>query len=179
MKVIESSKTAALKRFARGLLTTTCLTAAAAGMAQATVVHETTVAGSDFGNSFAARNDLGSGVTEVIGSIPFSDSDFFQIGGFLAGGSYTITGGYTGFANYAVLNSAGSTVNGALVGNPATMTGTIPSDGILVVQVQNSEGGTYDLTLAAPTSGVPEPSTLGGVGLALAAGFALRRKLAK
>jgi PEP-CTERM motif len=179
MKLTESLRAAALKKFARGLLTTTCLTAAAAGMAQAGVVNESSVAGADFGNTFGLRNNLGAGVTEVIGAAPNGDVDFFSISGLLGGGAFSISGIYTGFANYSVLNSAQGTVS-AGGGNLSPLTGTIPNDGILVVQVSGSEGPTtYDLTLSAPTSGVPEPSTLGGVGLALAAGYALRRKLAK
>jgi hypothetical protein len=115
----------------------------------------------------------------VIGTInPSSDVDYFFISGLLAGGSYTITGLYTGFTNYEILNSSAGVLNVSATNNPS-MSGTIPGDGILVVHVNQTEQvATYDLTVSAPTA-VPEPSTLSGVGLALVAGLALRRKLAK
>ena len=121
-----------------------------------------------------------SGVTEIIGGInPTSDADFFSISGLTAGGNYTINGIYGASARYGVLNSAGGTLSGLLT-NPGSMTGTTPNDGILIIQVQqNEQVATYDLTLDASTSSVPEPSTLSTVGLALAAGVAMRRKLKK
>jgi hypothetical protein len=63
--------------------------------------------------------------------------------------------------------------------------GTVPGDGVLVVQVLQAEQvAFYGLTLTAqtaPPSGVPEPATVATVGLGLAAaGLASRRrKLAK
>lgn len=81
----------------------------------------------------------------------------------------------------------------AFGGIGAVFNGTVPSDGKLVVDVfleqEESQPGTafvpsvvpnfqtpsqespaYIVNLSTPTSGVPEPATLGGVGLALTAG---------
>jgi hypothetical protein len=169
-----------LKKFARHLLTTTCLTAAAAGAAHAGTINETSVSGGDFSNTFGGANALPAGTTEVLGQLnPFSDTDFFMFSGLLGGGAYTLTGVYTGFANYGILDSLGNTLNSP-TGNPASLGGTTPGNGILVVEVLNSEGTpTYDLTLNAAQAGAPEPSTLSAVGLGLAGAFALRRKLKK
>src|SRR4051812_43057138 len=120
MKVTDRS-TAALKRFARGLLTTTCLTAAATGMAQAGIVNEGGNGGAtdSFGNTFALVTALPGGTTEVIGGInPAGDNDFFRFSGLLAGAGYSFAGAYGGFAQYGVLTSSGATLNAA-VSNPA------------------------------------------------------------
>ena len=180
MKTTTKPQAGSLKKFMRGLLTTTCLTAAATGAAHASILNETSVAGADFGDTFALLNSLGSGVTEVIGQInPSFEHDYFSISGLAGGTSYTITGLYTGSASYEVLTS-GNLVLNSINNNPASMSGTIPGDGILVVHVaQNEQISTYDLTLTAASSGVPEPGTLAGAGLAVASGIALRRKLKK
>ena len=181
MKPSEKAPAAALKKFARHLLTTTCLTAAAAGVASAGTINESSVPGADFGNTFGVANVLPVGTDGVIGGVNTSDNDFFRFSGLLGGGAYTLTGVYTGFATYSILNSSQGVLNPGQ-SNPASFSGTIPGDGILVVSVQQNEQlGTYDLTLAAPQApgGVPEPATLTGVGLGLAGAWALRRKRAK
>ncbi len=177
MANLESSAARAMKKLARELLTTTCLTAVAAGAGQAATFNESTLP--DFNNTFASANTLPGGTDVVLGSIsPSSDNDFFQFTGLLGGGTYTLSGIYEGAATYQILNSAGGVLNTAVT-NPASFTGTIPGDGILVVGVtQNEQVALYDLTLSAPTA-VPEPSTAAAVALALAGGLALRRKLAK
>lgn len=173
---LSDKKPGALKKLARELLTTTCLTAVAAGAAQAATVNETV----DFNGSFATANVLPLGTDRVLGSInPSGDNDFFQFTGLLGGGAYSLAGLYEASASYTVFNSAGVVLNVETT-NPPLFTGTIPGDGILVVGVeQNEQISFYDLTLTAPTTGVPEPSTAVGVGLALAGALALRRKLAK
>ena len=169
-----------MKKFIRRSLVTTCLVVAATSAAHASIINETSVVGADFNNTFALLNSLGPGVTEVIGAInPFDDLDYFSISGLAGGLGYTITGIYTAMASYEVLTS-GNVVLNSLNNNPASMSGTIPDDGILVVHVANNEQmSTYDLSLTAASSGVPEPGTLAGAGLALASGIALRRKLKK
>ena len=181
MEPIKETSASTLKKFARHLLTTTCLTAVAAGAAHGNTINESSVSGGDFGNTFATRNLLGSATTEVIGAISgFTDNDFFQIGGLLGGSAFSISGVYTNFANYSVLNSAQGVIS-AGGQNPATLAGVVPGDGILVVQVLQSESlATYDLTITAnAATTIPEPGTLAAMGLGLAGAFALRRKLAK
>lgn len=169
------STSAAIKKLARKLLTTTCLTAVATGAAQATTFNETT----DFSNTSATANLLPVGTDRVFGSInPSGDIDFFKLTGLTPGALYSLIGTYEGSARYTVLNSALTTLNTA-VDNPALLTGTIPGDGMLVVGVlENEQIAFYDLTLQ--TSAVtPEPATTAGVGLALAGALALRRKQKK
>lgn len=181
MEPIKETSASTLKKFARHLLTTTCLTAVAAGAAHGNTINESSVSGGDFGNTFATRNLLGSATTEVIGGVSgITDNDFFQIGGLLGGSAFSISGVYTNFVNYSVLNSAQGVIS-AGGGNPATLAGVVPGDGILVMQVLQFEGlANYDLTITAPAATtIPEPGTLAMMGLGLAGAFALRRKLAK
>jgi len=165
-----------LKKIARRLLATTCLTAAAVGVSQAASVTETTFG--DFGNTFALQTLLPAGTTEVIGAInPSSDFDFFTISNLVAGGNYSITGVYTGNASYSVLSSANVVLSPG-TSNPAVLSGVVPGDGILVIAVgQQEQVATYDLTLDVAST--PEPATVAGVGLALAAGLAARRNRSK
>ena len=176
----QSSATDALKKISRHLLATTCLTAAAAHGA---TITESSVSGADFGNSFGAANVLPVGTTEVIGAInPSSDFDFFRFSGLQPGGGYSLAGFYeAGTARFGVEKSDQTFLN-ALTSNPASLSGVIPTDGILVVQVANNEAVmNYDLTLTAPlaSTGTPEPSTAAGVALGLAGAWALRRNKAK
>ncbi len=168
-----TSTSAAFKKLARKLLTTTCLTAVATGAAQATTFNETT----DFSNNSATANLLPLGTDRVLGSInPSGDIDFFKLTGLTPGALYSLIGTYEGSARYTVLNSALATLNTA-VDNPALLTGTIPGDGMLVVGVlQNEQIAFYDLNLQ---TSIPEPSTAAGVGLALAGALALRSKQKK
>ena len=175
-------KTARLKKFARHLLATTCLTVAATGAAQATTVNEST----DFGDTFATSNILPVG-TDVIngaifGSIAPDGADFFTFTNLLGGSAFTLgastpVGSF--FPEVQVLTSANTVVSpqqGFSLGSPASANGIVPLDGILVVQVNGNEGsGPYTVTLDAQ-SAAPEPSTLFGAGLGLAGAFALRRK---
>lgn len=140
---------------ARELLTTTCLTVAATGAAQAASFSEGGNFGTtdQFGNSFGAVFALPAGTDRVFGAIgpTGGDNDYFAFSGLAAG----------------------------------PFGGIVPGDGVLVVEVlQNEQIAYYHLTLtaqSAPTSSVPEPGTVATVGLGLgAAGLAARRrKLAK
>ncbi|MGH9723199.1 MAG: PEP-CTERM sorting domain-containing protein [Bryobacteraceae bacterium] len=178
MKFSEKSPVKAVKKLARELLTTTCLTAVAAGVAQATPFNESTVV--DFNNTFGTANDLPLGTDNVVGGLQtISDNDFFRFLGLAAGGAYTLTGSYELNASYSVLDSGGGVLNGPAT-NPPIFNGIVPGDGILVVGVnQQEQTAFYDLNLAAQSAEVPEPSTTAGVGLALAGALALRRKRTK
>ncbi len=168
-------KKAALKKLARHLLTTTCLTAAATSVAHAGTINETV----DFSNTFGGANALPVGTTEVLGSInPQNDTDFFQFTGLLGGGSYSLAGFYEGSLKVGLLDSANTFLH-SLANNPPTFTGTVPGDGILVVEVAGNEQiAAYDLQLTAQ-SGTPEPSSVAAVATGLAGAWALRRKLKK
>jgi hypothetical protein len=160
-----------LKKIARELLATTCLTAVAGGTAFATTVNEST----DFGNTFANTTQLPVGSDVVNGSINFTSdpADFIRFIGLAPNLPFTLSGfNVFGTNNKTVLSSSNSVIAGPTdVSLP--LSGTVPGDGILIVDVNNNiEGGTYSLTLNAALA--PEPSTLTGVGLALAAALGLR-----
>jgi hypothetical protein len=176
VKPSEKTAVSAVKKFARQLMTTTCLTAAAVGAAHAGVINETSVPGGDFSNTFGGANVLPVDTTEVIGQInPSGDTDFFEFSGLTAGGAYSLTGIYTNIAQYGIFDSSDNPLN-ALTDNPASLSGVIPGDGILVVEVQSNEQvAGYDLTLD-PSSGAPEPASMAGAGLGLAGAWLLRRK---
>ena len=173
MNTPPKTTTAALKKMARKLLTTTCLTAAAAGAAQATTLNETT----DLGNSFLTNTPLPVGTDRVTGTLNggFDPADFFKFTNLVGGSSYTLTGLYTGFQTVTVLNSAQAVLN-APVSNPASFTGIVPTDGMLIVGVIDNDGAqSYDLSLnAGQSTTTPEPATFAGAGLALAGLMALR-----
>ena len=167
---------AAFKKMARKLLTTTCLTAAATGAAQATTFNETT----DFGNTFLTNTALPVGTDRVVGGLPaFDGADFFKFSGLVGGSNYTLSAIYTGFQDVTVLNSAQGVLNAA-TNNPASLTGVVPNDGMLIVGVIDTDGGqTYDISLNGVSTATPEPSTFAGAGLALAGALALRSKMKK
>jgi PEP-CTERM motif len=179
MNTPPNTKTAAFKKLARKLLTTTCLTAAATGAAHATTFTETT----DLGNTFLTNTLLPVGTDRVIGTLNGVGDfgvDYFKITGLLAGSNYTLTGSYVGSQFVTVFDSAQGILN-AQAHTPPTLSGIVPGDGMLVIAAQNEEGGiSYDLSLSStPNTGTPEPATFGGVGLALAGVAALRSKSKK
>ena len=121
-------------------MTTTCLTAIATGAAQATTFNETTI--TDFSNNFGTANLLPGGTDRVLGALASLtvDNDYLKWSGLLAGDTYTLTAGaYGGLVNVTTYNSAQGILN-AQSANPATLTGIIPGDGMLVVGVTQFEG---------------------------------------
>lgn len=181
-------KSARLKKIARQLLATTCLTVAAVGVAGATTFTEST----DFSNTFAGANALPLGTDNVNGTVsgyPTPDfDDYFRFSGLLAGSSFSLsasTPDANWFGTLLVFSSShsqiGSTQNVQSTA-VANASGIVPLDGILVVDVVMNEGSGqngYVVNLTAPldlTAQTPEPSTLAGVGLGLAGALALRRR---
>src|SRR5262249_22003662 len=142
--------------------------------------NETSAAGSDFSNNFPG-NQLPFGTTEVIGVIqqPGTDNnDFFQFMGLVPNQAFTLSVSSVGLAGYELLNSSNSQLT-VLTNNPPTLSGTVPTDGILIVHVAESEATltNYDLTLNAQYT--PEPSSAAAIATAAAGAWALRRKLKK
>jgi len=175
-------KTARLKKIARHLLATTCLTVAAAGIGHATTLNEST----DFGNTFALATPTPLGTDVVNGNVGGADGqDFFVFSGLtpFAVFSYVVSTTSSPFAgDVTVFNTSNSTLAGPtffqLTENGGGA-GFIPGDGILVVGIDGNEGtGNYSFSLTAPLdpSPAPEPSTMVGLGLGLAGGLALKRR---
>ena len=169
----------------RTLTATTCLTAASAGVAAAnTIIEGTPPAPANFGNA-SPGYVMNPGVDQVQGVFtPGTDpTDFFEFTGLLPGSPYTIT---TTVANGSLagtveaLQSDGVTVlNGptAFNGSPIIFTGSVPGDEKIVIDMVATEGTTsgYTVNMSAQLA-TPEPSTLAGVGLALAGALARRRR---
>ena len=180
---------ASLRKLARALLGTTCLTVAT-GTAFATTFTETT----DF-PSTAPGTVLPVGTTQVNGSINFSTDqrDYFEFVGLLPNSSFSLqaTATATGYSDGVSVQNSGGTllaqpmlllqVSSSNIINANFTNLTVPSDGDVVVGISQFEGGgPYTVTInanlaSAPT---PEPFTLSTslLGLGAAAAEALRRR---
>jgi len=143
-------------------------------VASAATINES----ADFSNTLAGAltAPLPVGTTAVTGALsPFSDVDYVDFQGLLAGGAYTLQlVSPSGFLNFDDFDSSGNHVGSAAGGasfqTPFSITGTIPTDGQLVAKVTNSEGSSYTINLTAQLApSAPEPVTSGLVGLGLAA----------
>jgi hypothetical protein len=166
-----------LKKFARGLLATTCLTALAGVSAKAVTITEPPELSHAFpGTVFNVGTDGVDVVNGQLGAVGDTD-DYIQLTGLLGNAGFTLTGNaQAGLAQMAVFSSSNSQIVG-LTFMPATVSGTVPGDGILVLQAHDFEvAGNYSLTLTAAPATAPEPSTVAGVGLALAGALAWRRR---
>ncbi|SRR5579885_584098 len=176
-----------VKKFAQRLLVSTCLTVGASVAAQAGIITEST----DFGNTFATATDLGPGATGVSGQVfnsTPSSNDFFDFVRFsgLTPGSvlhFTTTATNPGATFFEFLSSANTFITSVSPGNSVDVTvPTSPNDGIVVFEVSYEGGGetssNYTASFTTTAAGVPEPGTIGGVGLGLAGAAlaALRRK---
>jgi len=179
----QSGKKDRLKKFTRQLLAATCLTAVTVGASHATTVTEST----DFGDTFAAATLLPDGTDVVIGQVlaPGSNDfdDYFEFKDLTPSESFdmnfasSLSNVVGGQVYDSGDNPLGSGVGFGL-GYPQDISGTIPSDGILVVGITAEEGGPYTVTLKTGSE-APEPSTttVSGLGLLLAGGVDwLRRR---
>jgi hypothetical protein len=175
-------KSTRMKRLARHLLATTCLTAGAAALANAQVVTEGIGgAPADFGNTFGAAYLLPDGTTQVNGTVEIGSdpADFFTFQG-LQGGtgfSFTATSTLTRTIGLDIFNSSDSQLGATDFFSSAEAgsgIGTVPSDGTLTFELFPNGSGeglrTYSVNLTATST--PEPGTLGAMGLGLTAGAA-------
>lgn len=98
---MKQNNTSTIKRLARELLTTTCLTVAATGAAQGATINESGNFGAtdQFGNSFGTAFALPAGTDRVFGAISPTggDNDFFAFSGLAAGTAYSFVGTYENF----------------------------------------------------------------------------------
>jgi hypothetical protein len=176
-------------RFTKTLLTTTCLGVAASGGAQATtilIVEGTTPAPADFPNSSPSYL-LPVGTNLVQGQLHSASSDnddFFEFQSLMPGQSFSILGTYNPLGqerqvSYQVFNSSGTSLGIAtLEGEGGLVSGTIPNNGNLIVDVSFSSQGspTYQVALTTEVAPTPEPAVGPVAGLALAAALAWKRK---
>jgi len=190
-----------LENFKRGLLSTTCLTVACGSSAMAGTVTEPMSAfpnstpgyllpvGTTIVNGFAGLKPGEGGL---------ATTEWFEFQGLTPGSSFTMT------ADYNPQGRRGESGNGesglrlnvftdsqtplftnqslevACCGHTgASVTGTVPGDGFLDVEITAGPqpGSFYQVALAAEAgSAVPEPGTLAPVGLVLAGALAWSRK---
>src|SRR6516225_2112357 len=142
---------------ARRLLATTCLTAVGGTAAQAGSVSEPP----NFGTTFATRTLLPVGTTMVTGTTSFSSDadDFVEFQGLAGGTSFTLSANAF-LSNVSVFTDSNSQIGSTLMfGFPAStqpLAGTVPANGLLVVDVHqtNTESGiqNYTLNLTASTT---------------------------
>jgi hypothetical protein len=196
----EQSKTTSpksLENFARGLLATTCLTAACGSTALAGTIN---LPNSDFGNSSPGVL-LPTGTTLVnafVGDLASEQGDlnpeWFEFQGLTPGATYNLS------AVYDPLGPRGTSGNGengvrmnvftnsqtplftnlSLEGNggEAAVSGVVPSDGFLDIEItgerafSNTElagrGSFYQVGLSVEGSTTPEPATFAQMGAGLA-----------
>jgi hypothetical protein len=188
-----------LENFARGLMATTCLTAACGASAVASTITEGTPPAPPVFPNSAPGYALPLGTTQVNGFIPGSSGEggvgppaFFEFQGLTPGGSYTLSG-YTPASEdglelqfgpdsnrtqfFLDIGEAGGGEAGA---GPLTQAFTGPADGNVVVEVLqccgNSPEAFFSVGLVNNTT-TPEPTTIAGVGLGLGAiALAWRRR---
>jgi hypothetical protein len=155
------------KKLTRSLLASTALTIGA----EAAIVTE----GPDFSNNFPSPTLLASGTTGVAGTVtPVTDySDVVQFGDLAANTVLNYTASFNSSAVYIDLYNSG----GQYIGTANNGTGslTVPGDGILRLNIGQESSSEEAYSFQFGTA-VPEPGTLTGVGLGLAALAAARRK---
>jgi len=170
-----------VKKFLRHLLAATCLTAVGAVAANADTFTEST----DFGDTFASASLLPAGTDTVIGQVfsPQTPSDLYDYFKFIGltpslGFDLNFASTLSNVVGGAAFDSSGNQIGSGVgfgLGYPQDITGIIPSDGALVVEIIAEEGGPYTVKL---TSEVPEPTALpiAAAGLLAVAGAQWRRR---
>jgi len=172
-----------MNRLSKLLLASTCLTAINIAPARAAAVSET-----EPNNTLEKANLMPIGTTQIAGEIPNgavgdSDTDFFKLSGLLAGAAFSVkgTGAGDGFeVGFLAEDSSGTQIPGTASGffGSSPVTGTIPSNGILILKVEGSAFESpfeYALDVSAPlAAAVPEPSSLGLLASGVAGLGALR-----
>ena len=166
-----------LKKLARMLLTTTCLTAAA-DVGKAGTFAETI----DLSNSLSSPTSLGTIYDTVTGNvggtISVDPADYFSIPGLTVGGSYHVTfsdGNPSAGPQLFLYDGINQILSLPSSGGAADV--TVPLD--LRFGLQNAEAASsWTVGFTANAAGAPEPGTMGAAAAALAA-LALRRRRRK
>jgi hypothetical protein len=176
------------KRFMRGVLAATCLTAAGAGAAHAGTVTELN---DNFSHSLASPFVLSTGTTQVIGTVSDGavtlQTDYFAFQDIFSNFDLKFTATSCCDLSAEIFNSSDSPLAGpttfSTVGGAIHLTGTAPGDHVLIVKLANgTEGAAYQVDLVAGgATAAPEPGAVGLTGLAMGAGLLglRRRKQAK
>lgn len=192
-----------LENFARGLLSTTCLTVVCGSGAVAGTVAN--LPNSDFPNSSpGVLLPMGTTVVNAFaGGLEGGGSatpEWFEFQGLTSGNTYILTASYDPLGPRAEsgngetgirLNVFTSSLSPLFTnqsletafrgGTGASVSGSVPGDGFLDIEITGraeSQGSFYQVTLSeeAGSSTTPEPGTLVPVGLALAGALAWSRK---
>ena len=162
-----------LKKLARTLLATTCLTAA--GSASGATFLEATFGGGDFSNNLNSPSVLAQTYDQVSGTLETpcctDVADYFQIPGLTVGASYLLTF-TTGNVPQLTLYDGLTPLSGPY-SNGASVNITVP-DSNLVFGINNAEGAAA--WTVGFTSSAPEPGTLALAATALASTLAMRRR---
>jgi hypothetical protein len=170
-----------VKKLARTLLATTCLTVASAGAGLAGTVDESVFG--EFSKSSSSPTILPTGTDTVLGSLSstgIDGIDFVKFINLIGGSTFDLTATDTSGASIQILSDTPSTIVPLTFFSSGSPFDSgpfiIPGDGNLIVGIGSNEGSSnYALTLTDP-QGAPEPGTFGAVGLALAGALAWRRK---
>jgi hypothetical protein len=178
------------QKSAHTLLATTCLTVGAGSVASGEtmlLVEGTSPAPSDFPNSTPGYL-LPFGTNLVQGQLHSAsgdNDDFFEFQGLFAGHSFSLLGTYNPLGqerqvSFQAFDSQGTSLGIAtLEGEGGLVSGTIPNDGEIIVDVSFSSQGspTWQMSLGAEVA-TPEPTPILGVALGLAGAVAWRRRRA-
>jgi hypothetical protein len=210
-----------LESFTRGLLSTTCLTVVCGSGAVAGTVTEPLTAFPNTSPGILLPTGT-TVVNGFIGYKPseagFAGTDWFEFQGLTPGSSYTLSAAYNPLGSRTTSGNgeSGGTLEGGLTRTPvalnlfnsaqtllatqsmenagAVVSGTVPGDGVLDVEITApaygyegnfaaAGGSFYQVSFAGETgssgSSAPEPGTLAPVGLALAGALAWSRKRRK
>ena len=114
------------------------------------------------------------------------NDDFFEFQGLFAGHEFSLVGTYNPLGqerqvSFQAFDTQGASLGIAtLEGEGGLVAGTIPNDGLLIVDVRFSSQGspTWQMALSAETTPLPEPAPVLGTAVGLAGALAWRRKRA-
>lgn len=170
-------------KLTRSLLAGTCLTVACGTTAVAGTITENSGPTGEFGKGLGSATVLPVGTTSVEGFLNRSLSDavdFFEFQGLASGTSFFLEGFGEGVMFTDVVNSSSEFIAEGPISSG--LTGTIPGDGNLIVEMQlggENSSGFYGVRLEAQLNAVPEPSALIPTALGAAGLLAWRRRRKK